>query len=243
MCQSKLIVNQPSHNTSKRETTNHSMDHIAQIEGVQDIILRKLPLRSLTGMALVSKDWLKPSLSHAHNLLQQKTDEFIQRIGVSNHRMGYASREPLQGHGWAFNRAHFLDKWHDELEQEHGLWWRLGASRVDERLTDLLRSNGHSGSDKIKQKHTLFRKLCEKHSIYRPSHNNGEEQWSNSLYYEGDKLLRERLNIEIEREELVEFFRIRLPKKSRHINAFAKATRPDLIVSRLEHLTKLLQKT
>ena len=219
------------------------MDHIAQIEGIQDIILHKLPLGSLTDMALVSKDWVKPSLFHAHNVLTQKTQDFIQRVGVSNRCMRYTERWPLQGHGWAFNRAHFLEKFHNELRQTHGLWWSLGASRVDKRLTELLRSNGHSGSDKNEQKNTLFRKLCEKHSIYRPSHNNGEEQWSSSLYYEGDKLLRERMNIEIEREELVEFFRIRLPKKSRHIDAFAKATRPDLIVSRLEHLTKLLQKT
>ena len=58
-------------------------------------------------------------------------------------------------------------------------------------------------------------------------------------------LFDQRLQLEFKREKLVKLFRIALPEKNHqyYINNFAKATRPDLMVKRLQNLTHLLQKT
>jgi hypothetical protein len=57
------------------------MQHVAQIEGVQDIILRKLPSAHLPKMLYLSREWMEPSIFRTRQRIEQLTEEFSQDLG------------------------------------------------------------------------------------------------------------------------------------------------------------------
>lgn len=235
------------------------MDFIAQIQGVQDIILRKLPSSHLPKMLALSKEWVEPSIFRTRQRIEQLTEEFSQDLGEETgvnptartklgwKRDGFLLNPLPTGHGWAYLRGAVGYRW-AYANMTGGDDWPnnpRNASKVIKLLRNLLFTNCRSGSHILAQKYNEYRDLCVKQNILRPAPRPIDNKWSHILYQLGDMLFDQRLQLELKREKLVKLFRIALPEKNHqyYINNFAKATRPDLMVQRLQNLTHLLQKT
>jgi hypothetical protein len=235
------------------------MDHIAQIEGLQDTILYKLPSSHLSKMVSFSREWVKPSLDRIRQKLAQISKVFIQDLGEETSvsptargkfgwkRQGFPFQPFPGGHGWAYLRGVMGYRWAYANMTEDVDWPTnpKNASKVIKLLRNLLFTNCRSGSHNLTHKYNEYRDLCVKHNILRHGALPWNDKWSHILYQFGDMLFHQRLQLELKREKLVKLFRIALPEKNHqyYINNFAKATRPDLMVQRLKDLTYRLQKT
>lgn len=235
------------------------MDLIAQIEGVQDIILRKLPSSNLPRMLTLSREWVGPSNDRIRQKLAQLTNEFTQELGEETgvnptargkfgwKREGFLLQPTPDGHGWTGRRCYLGYMWGYAIFMGIGDWpvTPRNPPKIIKLLRNLLFTNCRSGSHILTQKHAEYRHLCVKQNIYRPHITHPDDKWSHTLYRYGDALFQERLQLELKREKLVKLFRIALPKQCHqyYINNFAKATRPDLMFQRLLNLTHILQKT
>lgn len=235
------------------------MDLIAQIEGVQDIILRKLPSSNLPRMLTLSREWVGPSNDRIRQKLAQLTNEFTQELGEETgvnptartkfgwKREGFLLQPTPDGHGWAYLRGAMGYRWAYAIMMEEGDWPNnpRNASKVIKLLRNLLFTNCRSGSHILTQKYNEYRDLCVKQNILRLGPLPKNDRWSHILYEFGDLIFHQRLQLELKREKLVKLFRIALPKQCHqyYINNFAKATRPDLMVERLKDLTYRLKKT
>lgn len=218
---------------------NSTMDFIAQIQGVQDIILRKLPPPHLLKMLTLSKEWVEPSLSHAHVALEQMSGEFITTLN-----------------DWEKRRT-TTRRWLDRKRRDNDFEGvPVHSNKVVRLIDDFLSRNKRGNSARFKHLHQEYIDLCTTLSILRLVHDaEGGDYWklqySHKIYDYTEPLLRTRHKLECMREELVKLFRITLHSSQQHrfrtdpgpIGLFHCATRPDLMVLRLATLLSLLQKT
>ena len=236
-----------------------NMQHVAQIPGLQDIILRKLPSAHLPKMLYLSREWVEPSIFRTRQRIEQLTEGFSQDLGEETgvhhnartkfgwKRAGFLLQPTPDGHGWAYLRGAMGYRWAYAIMMREEDWPNnpINASKVIKLLRNLLFTNCRSGSHILTQKYNEYRDLCVKQNILRPGPLPKNDRWSHILYEFGDMLFHQRLQLELKREKLVKLFRIALPEKNHQsfIKNFAKATRPDLMVQRLNDLTYRLQKT
>ncbi len=221
------------------QNSNSTMKAIAQIEGVQDIILSKLPPSSLPLMVCLSTQWVKPSLSHAHAALEQMSGEFITTLNV-----------------WEKKRTTTRQWWENKRRTHDFEGVPVHDNKVARLTDDFLSRNKRGNSARFKRLHEEYINQCTKLSILKLKLNDvaGEEYWtlqySHKIYAYTEPLFRTRHKLECMREELVKLFRITL-HSSQHprpgtpgpIGLFHGTARPDLMLLRLAALTHLLQKT
>ncbi len=222
------------------QNSNPTMEAIAPIGYVKDIILSKLPPSSLPLMVCLSTQWVKPSLSHAHAALEQMSVAFVATLNDWEKKRTTTRR-------WWENKRRNNDF---EGVPRHG-------NKVARLTDDFLSCNKRGNSARFKRLHQEYIDLCTTLSILKLKLNDvaGEEYWtlqySHKIYSYTEPLLRTRHKLECMREELVKLFRITLHSSQQHrfrtdpgpIGLFHSATRPDLMVLRLAALTHLLQKT
>lgn len=222
------------------------MDLISQIEGVQDIILRKLPSSHLPRMHSLSREWVEPSHSLFLIRLDSHIQDFKTRIGfIPTTRSEILDPAPGNQKGYAWCRA----RWSEYAQVYLGRTGRPpipppnSTPEVIKILRNIFFINTRASYDRVNQQRQHFLNLSEKRHLYRGDKNS--KQWIHPIYSCADWLINERFWIEIQRQELNTFLRIALPKQCHqyYIKNFAKATRPDLMVQRLKDLTYRLQKT
>lgn len=221
------------------------MNHIAHIEGLQDNILSNLSDSHLLKIRTFSNHWIKPS----HTVINTRLESYIQKfkklvgyIPTSPHDDLDATPKNQTGYAWHRARwsnyaLHFLD--------------RTGLARrplpnctgeITKKLRYIYFTNTRASYKHLKMICDDFYRLSEKYNLYHID--NGSKEWIHPLYECAHWLITERVLIEHRRKKLVRLFHLTLTKKKHRqdILNFSKATRPDLMISRLNILISHLQK-
>ena len=216
--------------------TPSSMDAIAQIQGVQDIITSKLPINSLSIIGKTSSKWEAPAKEISIVKVQEEILAFNERVST------WVSFQP-------FTSKFMRLCWATRTTRSDEGWWlftgKMDGHRTPSLLLDFIRKNKIGGVRQFKELKRQFLEQVELEKWVlddprRKHHKIPEGHPINVIHQQGVIVFDHRIQMEESKQEILTLLQFLFPERienaGKKLADFTHSTKPYTMVKNLRKI-------